>query len=183
MASTRAALRTRRHDRVGPVGLDVEARPRLALPGVLLGVGLGGFIDGIVLHQILQWHHMLTSHGDYPATTVAGLETNTLWDGIFHAATWVAVAAGIWALWRRTSGWRSMSGRALAGWMLFGWGLFNLVEGIVNHHLLAIHHVRTGGNELAWDLAFLAFGAFLVAGGWLLSRQAERDAPDGAARS
>jgi hypothetical protein len=25
-----------------------------------MGVGLGGFVDGILLHQILQWHHMLT---------------------------------------------------------------------------------------------------------------------------
>ena len=41
---------------------------------------------------------MLTSEGDYPKTTVAGLETNTLWDGLFHAATWVAVAVGIWIL-------------------------------------------------------------------------------------
>jgi uncharacterized membrane protein len=79
---------------------DVEAaseavsRPRL--PGLFLGIGLGGFVDGIVLHQILQWHHMLTSEGDYPKTTVAGLETNTLWDGLFHAATWIAVAIGVW---------------------------------------------------------------------------------------
>lgn len=35
--------------------------------GILLGLGLGGFFDGIVLHQILQWHHMLTDAG-YPAS-------------------------------------------------------------------------------------------------------------------
>ena len=29
--------------------------------GILLGVGLGGFFDGIVLHQLLQWHHMITN--------------------------------------------------------------------------------------------------------------------------
>lgn len=28
--------------------------------GFLLGIGFGGFVDGIVLHQLLQWHHMLT---------------------------------------------------------------------------------------------------------------------------
>lgn len=33
----------------------------LQLPGIILGVGLGGFLDGIVLYQLLQWHHMLTS--------------------------------------------------------------------------------------------------------------------------
>jgi uncharacterized membrane protein len=30
-------------------------------PGIVLRIGLGGFVDGIVLHQILQSHHMLTS--------------------------------------------------------------------------------------------------------------------------
>ena len=56
-------------------------------PGVLLGIGLGGFLDGIVLHQILQWHHMLTSEGADPDTTIAGLQVNTLADGLFHAFT------------------------------------------------------------------------------------------------
>jgi uncharacterized membrane protein len=41
-----------------------EAVTRCRAPGILLGIGLGGFVDGIVLHQILQWHHMLTSEGD-----------------------------------------------------------------------------------------------------------------------
>ena len=50
------------------MGFD-GASPR---PAIVLGIGLGGFLDGIVLHQILQWHHMLTSTGDYPATTVRG---------------------------------------------------------------------------------------------------------------
>ena len=33
---------------------------RVRTAGIVLGIGLGGFFDGIVLHQILQWHHMLT---------------------------------------------------------------------------------------------------------------------------
>ena len=145
-------------------------RPRA--PGILLGIGLGGFVDGIVLHQILQWHHMLTSEGSYPTTTLAGLETNMLWDGLFHAATWVAVAVGIYLLWRRTTDWRwAISGRALLGWVLVGWGLFNLVEGVVDHHLLTIHHVREDATHpTAWDLAFLTFGALLVLAGWSLTR-------------
>ena len=149
---------------------ETISRPRG--PGILLGIGLGGFLDGIVLHQILQWHHMLTSEGSYPKDTVAGLETNTLWDGIFHAATWVAVAGGIYVLWRRTTDWRwAISGRAFIGWMLVGWGLFNLVEGIVDHHILTIHHVREGADDQwAYDLGFLAFGALLVLGGWVLAQ-------------
>lgn len=152
---------------------EAVARPRA--PGILLGIGLGGFVDGIVLHQMLQWHHMLTSEGSYPSTTVAGLETNTLWDGIFHGATWLAVAAGLYILWQRATDWRwAISGRAFIGWMLVGWGPFNLVEGIVDHHLLTIHHVREGvSNEWAYDSGFLAFGAILVIGGWALARSEE----------
>ena len=151
---------------------EAVSRPRA--PGILLGIGLGGFVDGIVLHQILQWHHMLTSEGSYPDTTVAGLEMNTLWDGLFHAATWVTTSVGLYILWRRTTDWRwALSGRAFLGWMLVGWGLFNLVEGIVDHHILTIHHVRENGNQTAWDLGFLAFGAVLLIGGWALTRAGE----------
>jgi uncharacterized membrane protein len=50
---------------------------------------LGGFFDGVVLHQILQWHHMLGSM--YPADSAAALQLNTFWDGLFHASTYVFV--------------------------------------------------------------------------------------------
>jgi uncharacterized membrane protein len=151
--------------------------PAPRAPGILIGAGLGGFIDGIVLHQILQWHHLLSSAGDYPTTTVGGLEDNTLADGLFHAATWVAVAVGICLLWRRSTGARSKtSGRTLFGWILFGWGLFNLVEGLVNHHILTLHHVREGvDNQTAYDLGFLALGLGLMLVGWFLARPREHD--------
>ena len=140
---------------------------RDTLPGVLLGIGLGGFLDGIVLHQILQWHHMLSSEGSHPTRTVAGLEENTLADGLFHLATWVAVAAGLWLLWRRGI----PAGRRLIGLMLAGWGGFNLVEGVVDHHVLTIHHVRDDvADPLPWDLGFLALGALLLVSGWALAR-------------
>jgi uncharacterized membrane protein len=144
---------------------------RFTVAGLLLGIGFGGFADGIVLHQILQWHHLLTSTGDHPATTVAGLETNTLWDGLFHAFTWLAALSGLFLLWSamregfRASAWR------LIGLILAGWGSFNLVEGIVDHHILTIHHVKAGENQLAFDLGFLALGAVLVGGGVLLARR------------
>jgi uncharacterized membrane protein len=122
---------------------------------------------------------MLTSHGDYPATTVAGLETNTLWDGLFHVSTWLATAVGLFLLWR--VGRRAdvpWSGQALLGLGAIGWGVFNLVEGIVNHHVLTIHHVRYSGSDaLPWDLGFLALGAALVAGGWWLYETSREPAP------
>ena len=147
---------------------------RLRTPGLLLGAGLGGFVDGIVLHQLLQWHHLLSDTGDHPTTTVAGLEANTLADGLFHAAAWVAVAVGIWLLWRRMPTPRGRAGgRMLAGWMLVGWGAFNLVEGIVDHQLLGLHHVREGSSEFVWDMTFLAIGLVLVVAGWRLLRGRE----------
>ena len=61
---------------------------------------------------------------------------------------------------------------AFVGSILIGFGSFNLVEGIIDHHLLQIHHVKAGANQLAWDLSFLGLGVLLVVGGWLLVQQA-----------
>jgi uncharacterized membrane protein len=137
-----------------------------------MGLGLGGFIDGIVFHQILQWHHMLTDTGDHPSTTVAGLEANTLADGFFHLATWVLVAAAMLLMvraWQR--GELAPPWRAHIGMLLAGWGIFNVVEGLVDHQLLGIHHVRDDlGAPFGWDLAFLLFGAALIGVGAALAR-------------
>jgi uncharacterized membrane protein len=154
----------------------MTGRRAFTVAGLLLGIGLGGFADGIVLHQILQWHHMLTDYGDatYPATTVAALRENTLWDGLFHAATWVASLAGLFMLWRAGRGFREPAS-ALVGLMLAGWGAFNLVEGVVDHHVLTIHHVRDDvANPLPWDLGFLAFGAVLLVAGVALRKRVAR---------
>ncbi|QFY05312.1 DUF2243 domain-containing protein [Nonomuraea phyllanthi] len=162
-------------------GGSVVARKDIAVPGVILGIGLGGFVDGILLHQLLQWHHMLSSTDTdnvgiryYSPGTVPGLQMNTLWDGLFHTFTWLSVLTGLALLYSRVTRsrgriWRS---RALWGWILVGWGLFNLVEGIVDHHLLGIHHVRTGPYQTWWDVGFLLFGALLVVAGWGLQRGA-----------
>jgi uncharacterized membrane protein len=120
---------------------------------------------------------MLSNDGDYPTTTIGGLEDNTLADGLFHAATWLAVVAGIWILWRRSTDWRwAISGRALFGWILVGFGLFNLVEGVIDHQLLGIHHVRDDlGGPLSWDIGFLAVSCVLILSGWLLTARAGSD--------
>jgi uncharacterized membrane protein len=148
-------------------------RPSPKAPAFVLGLGLGGFIDGIVLHQILQWHHMLTGEsGGEPMTTVSGLQANTMVDGFFHLATWLLVMAAtllIIRAWQR--GELAPPWRAHFGMLLTGWGAFNLAEGLIDHQLLGIHHVRDDrGGPLAWDLAFLAFGVVLVAAGLALSR-------------
>jgi uncharacterized membrane protein len=141
-------------------------------PVFIMGLGLGGFIDGIVLHQILQWHHMLTDTGHHPANTVAGLEANTLADGFFHLATWFLLVGAMLMIvraWQR--GEMAPPWRAHFGMLLAGWGAFNLVEGVVDHHLLGIHHTRDDlGAPLSWDLGFLAFGVVLIVTGLMLAR-------------
>jgi uncharacterized membrane protein len=152
--------------------------------GILLGLGLGGFFDGIVLHQLLQWHHLLTSAG-YLADSVENLEINTFWDGLFHATTYFFTVLGLWMLWevarRRHLPW---SNKLLIGGLLAGWGLFNLVEGVISHHLLGLHHVNeTVPREqwLLWDLGYLAWGAVMLIAGWLLIRLGRRETASEAA--
>jgi uncharacterized membrane protein len=151
--------------------MPADAKPRL-FPAILLGIGFGGFVDGIVLHQILQWHHMLTAEGCCPSSTVLGLEDNTLADGFFHVATWIALMAGT-ILAMRDWQWGALAPpwRVYFGGMLVGWGAFNLVEGLIDHQLLGVHHVRDDlGAPLGWDLGFLTFGALLVLVGWAMVR-------------
>jgi uncharacterized membrane protein len=149
--------------------------------GILLGLGVGGFFDGIVLHQVLQWHHMLTSAG-YPADSVPNLEVNTLWDGLFHASTYAFVLLGLFVLWRTAHRTHvRWSGKLLAGTMLMGFSIFNLVEGIVDHHILGIHHVNEtvpGDQWIWWDFGFLIWGAAMLVGGWLLLKKGQRETLD-----
>ena len=59
-------------------------------------------MDGILLHEVLQWHHLRTGDGmfgDRSIRTIGGLETNTLADGMFHVATWVLTVIGLFWLW------------------------------------------------------------------------------------
>ncbi|HEX8203655.1 MAG TPA: DUF2243 domain-containing protein [Isosphaeraceae bacterium] len=146
------------------MGLATNRRPLLAA-GTLLGIGMGGFVDGIVFHQILQWHNMLSARRP-PADLVAA-KVNMFWDGLFHAFTWAMTALGLALLWR--AGRRAdvpWSTTTFVGSLLAGWGLFNLVEGLIDHHVLHIHHVFEGPGHLPWDIGFLISGVvFLLLGG------------------
>lgn len=122
----------------------------------------------------------LTSAG-YPATSVGNLEINTLWDGVFHASTYLCVVIGLILLWRtahRVHLW--WSGRLLIGTLLMGFGIFNLVEGIVDHQILGLHHVNETVPEaqwLYWDIGFLAWGALMLIFGWALYKSGKQQSP------
>ena len=149
--------------------------------GILFGLGLGGFFDGIILHQVLQWHHMLTS-GGYPADTVRNLQINTLWDGIFHLSTYVFVVLGLIILWKRAHRTHvRWSGKLMFGTILMGFGIFNIIEGLIDHQLLGIHHVNeTVPPEqwIYWDLGFLLWGAVMLIAGWFLLKAGEQQTPN-----
>lgn len=157
-------------------------RGHLLQAGVFLGLGIGGFFDGIVLHQLLQWHHMATSAG-YPADTLENLELNTLLDGLFHAATYLFVVVGIAMLWRTARRpHATWSPHLLFAAMLIGFGAFNVVEGLVNHHLLGLHHVNETVPRkqwIFWDIGFLLWGAAMLLAGALLWRSSRPRGPIG----
>jgi uncharacterized membrane protein len=144
---------------------------RAALAGVLIGVGMGGFVDGIVLHQILQWHNMVSNW--IPPTTMEAMRINMFWDGIFHAAVWLLTFVGILLLWRAAYEREEIpSLRALIGQFMLGWGAFNLIEGIIDHQILGVHYVRQVPEYTVYNLTFLAIGGVLfILLGWLLMRR------------
>jgi uncharacterized membrane protein len=110
-----------------------------------------------------------------PPTTVETLELNTLGDGLFHAATWVVTVAGVFTLMASDGARHDLGGmRTLTGGAFVGWGMFNLVEGLIDHHVLNLHHVRPGPDELVYDVAFLAWGAAMSVIGAVLVRGARR---------
>ena len=159
--------------------MRTKTRDPLHPAGLCLGVGLGGFIDGIVLHQILQWHHMVCTTATCQPRDLAEFQRQTLLDGIFHLGMWAVTFAGIVLLFRRMRHAEVVpSGWALAGSMLIGWGGFNVVEGIVDHHLLRIHHVLAGSRyEFAADVIFLVVSLLLIIGGTYARRCARARLP------
>ena len=138
----------------------------------LLGFALGGFFDGILLHQILQWHHLLS--------LVPGMEDlrlQILWDGWFHALMYVLAALALWKLWRV----RDRAGRANAtlGALLVGFGAWHVLDGILSHWLLGIHRIKLdSAYPLAWDLGWFAWlGLLPMLLGWWIAQRPGRDGP------
>ena len=142
---------------------------RLLLGGaLLLGAGLGAFLDGIALHQVLQWHAMISSVVE-PLDLVSS-KVNMFWDGVFHLYSWAATVVAIAIVVREVpSAAPDVRTRAVIGGALGGWGFFNLVEGVINHQIFGLHHVHPGINQFAWDMGFLASGVALILIGFVIA--------------
>ena len=76
---------------------------------MLLGLGLGAFFEGVLMHPI---------------------------GGAFYMAMWAVSVGGIALLWTAVRGpGPLLSGRGFVGFFLIGWGVFNMLEGLLRHDL------------------------------------------------
>jgi uncharacterized membrane protein len=140
--------------------------------GGLLGFGLGGFIDAIILHMLLQWHHMISSR--VSMNTFAGLKINVVGDGIFSAVMWLITVIGLGVLWRGVQ--RApivpLATTAFIGWIFVGWGVFHLFDSIFFHALFRLHHIRQVPDFLVYDISFFLIGLLLIGAGlWMTRKQ------------
>jgi uncharacterized membrane protein len=128
--------------------------PKVLTAAVVLGVGLGGFFDGILLHQVLQWHHLLSL---VPGEAFRDLGTQILADGLFHVLMYGVTALGLWLLWRpRAQLGEAGAGRAVAGGALLGFALWNVLDVVFFHWILGIHRIRLNvPDPLSYDLGWL----------------------------
>lgn len=135
--------------------------------GLLLGIALGGFFDGILLHQILQWHHLLSL-----VPGVTDLRAQVLWDGYFHVLMYLLAGIGLWGLWREHLRQAATQGRALLGALIAGFGLWHILDSVLSHWLLGIHRIKIDSEvPILWDIFwFIAFGLLPLAIGWMLGR-------------
>ena len=124
--------------------------------GYLLGFGLGGFFDGILLHQILQWHHLLSL-----VEGVGDLGNQVVMDGLFHGLMYIIAAIGLILLWRSRGEFSAPeAGRLLFADVLLGFGMWHVLDSVLSHWVLGIHRIKLDSpNPLVWDLIwFAAFG-------------------------
>ncbi len=151
----------------------MNKKPLIAA-GTSLGIGLGGFVDGILFHQILQIHSMLSAK--LPQDTLVNIKTSMVWDGLFHALTWITTVIGLALLWHagkaKDCPW---SGITLWGALFLGWGIFNAVEGAIDHHILGIHHVVERLGVSVYDYIFLSSGVIFIILGLSLIRSGKAD--------
>ncbi|MEN3090440.1 MAG: DUF2243 domain-containing protein [Staphylococcus pseudoxylosus] len=132
--------------------------------GVLFGLGVAAFIDEVVFHQLLAWHHF------YDKSSMAiGLVS----DGLFHAFSWFATVASLFLLAdvkRRNSFWIK---RWISG-MLLGLGFFQLYDGLIQHKLFRIHQIRYKVNVLPYDIVWNAVAIIVLIVGFIIFIQTQK---------
>ncbi|MFD2924682.1 DUF2243 domain-containing protein [Halobacillus naozhouensis] len=126
--------------------------------GILFGIGLVAFLDEMVFHQLLHWHHFYDK-----STTDVGLVS----DGLFHAFSWFATIASLFMvadLRRRSAFWL----KRWWGGVFVGAGAFQLYDGIIQHKLMKLHQIRYVENLLVYDLIWNISAVIMIVIGWIL---------------
>jgi len=126
--------------------------------GVLFGLGLVAFIDEVVFHQLLHWHHFYDK-----STTSMGLIT----DGIFHAFSWFATVVSLFMLadLRKRKIW---DGKQWAGATILGAGVFQLYDGIIQHKVMGLHQIRYNVEVIYYDVVWNIIAGFMIIIGLIL---------------
>lgn len=132
--------------------------------GILFGLGVAAFIDEVVFHQLLAWHHF------YDKSSMA---IGLISDGLFHAFSWFATVASLFLLAdikRRNSFWvkRWVSG------MLLGLGFFQLYDGLIQHKIFQIHQIRYEVNVLPYDIVWNAIAVIILIVGFIVFIQTQK---------
>jgi uncharacterized membrane protein len=145
--------------------------------GVLVGVGIAGFIDESIFHQLLQWHNF------YWATDERG---RILSDGLFHIGSTLVLLWGAWRLWRDRASGTPLHARAIVGGILLGAGGFNAYDGIVQHVILHLHLVNehvcaspmdphnsilSCRADIPFEVVWIGVGVLVLVTGIVLARQ------------
>jgi uncharacterized membrane protein len=82
---------------------------KIRTAALLLGFGLGAFLEGILMHPVV---------------------------GTFYMVIWAITLGGVVTLWAAMRGPGPLpSGHVFIAFGLIGWGVFNLLEGIASHDL------------------------------------------------
>ena len=164
-------ISTKRHRKKlsSSTGIELLSPVPLMAAATVTGIGLGGFVDGILLHQVLQVHEMLSNK--IAASNYVGKSINMFWDGIFHAFCFLVVFTGIIMLWKlfpRKD--IDISGKVFYGGLLMGWALFNIVEGVIDHQILKLHNVvELSANHSIANYSFLVVSILMLITGYALA--------------
>ncbi|MNK10612.1 hypothetical protein D3C87_286390 [compost metagenome] len=144
---------------------DPAAPRRLRRASLLLGFAMGGFFDGILLHQILQWHHLLSG---VQTAALGSLAAQVAADGVFHAIMYVIAAVGLIELFRARPAMAAPAARPRWGLFWIGFGVWHIVDALLSHWITGIHRVKMDSDiPLAWDIGWvLVFGLVPLLYGW-----------------
>ena len=161
-------MNQRRTSGVGRAGETNGGVTRRALVAAgIVGFGFSGLIDVLLLHLVLQWHHLLS--GLYPQTSMSGLRINILADGLFSIAMVVIMGIGGGLLWRsERRAANPLPVRPLAGALLVGLGAFDLYDALVDHILLGLHQPLSQGG--AYNPHWIVVSLLFIGAGWYIYR-------------